>query len=65
MDFEPIRALGTYKVHIRLTVDLIPEVTVIVHREGESVEMLQKAQEEDIVEVEELEEAVTEAETAE
>jgi large subunit ribosomal protein L9 len=56
MDFEPIRALGTYKVHVRLTVDLVPEITVIVHREGETVEMLRKAQEE------ELEEAVVEAE---
>jgi large subunit ribosomal protein L9 len=65
MDFEPIRALGTYKVHIRLTVDLIPEVTVIVHREGESVEMLRKAQEEEVAVEEELEEAVAEAETAE
>ena len=39
MDFEPIRVLGTFKVPIRLTVDLIPEVTVIVHREGESLAM--------------------------
>jgi large subunit ribosomal protein L9 len=39
MDIEPIRALGTYKVHVRLTVDLIPEITVIVHREGESIEL--------------------------
>ena len=37
MDTQPIRALGEYKVHVRLTVDLIPEVTVIVHREGEAV----------------------------
>jgi large subunit ribosomal protein L9 len=59
MDLEPIRALGTYKVHIRLTIDLIPEVTVIVHREGETVELLQKVQEE------QLEEAEPEAETEE
>lgn len=64
MDFEPIRSLGTYKVHIRLTVDLIPEVTVIVHREGETVEMLRKAQEEEAIVEDVLEEAVTEAETA-
>ena len=37
MDTQPIRALGEYKVHVRLTVDLIPEITVIVHREGEAV----------------------------
>ena len=36
VDAEPIRTLGEHKVNIRLTVDLIPEVTVIVHREGEA-----------------------------
>jgi len=36
MDFEPLRTLGTQVIHVRLTMDLIPEVTVIVHREGES-----------------------------
>ena len=37
IDFEPIRTLGEHKIHIRLTMDLIPELTVIVHREGEAV----------------------------
>jgi large subunit ribosomal protein L9 len=37
LDFEPIRTLGEHKIHIRLTMDLIPELTVIVHREGETV----------------------------
>lgn len=36
LDHEPIRTLGTHKVAIRLTLDLIPEITVIVHREGEA-----------------------------
>ena len=36
MDFEPIRTLGEHKIHVRLTMDLIPELTVVVHREGES-----------------------------
>ncbi|MBN1147739.1 MAG: 50S ribosomal protein L9 [Anaerolineales bacterium] len=36
IDLEPIRTLGTHNVNIRLTVDLIPEITVIVHREGEA-----------------------------
>jgi large subunit ribosomal protein L9 len=44
MDIEPIRALGTYKVHVRLTVDLIPEITVIVHREGEAIELPREEQ---------------------
>jgi len=36
LDSEPIRTLGTHKVHIRLTMDLVPVVTVIVHKEGEA-----------------------------
>jgi large subunit ribosomal protein L9 len=36
LDSEPIRTLGEHKIHIRLTVDLIPEISVIVHREGEA-----------------------------
>jgi large subunit ribosomal protein L9 len=36
MDFEPIRTLGEHKIHIRLTMDLVPELTVVVHREGEA-----------------------------
>jgi hypothetical protein len=28
--------LGEYKVHIRLTVDLIPTIDVVVYREGEA-----------------------------
>lgn len=39
MDSEPIRNLGTYKIRVRLTIDLVPEITVIVHREGETVEI--------------------------
>jgi len=39
MDSEPIRTLGEHKVNIRLTVDLIPVITVIVHREGEVVDL--------------------------
>ncbi len=35
VEVQPIRVLGEHKAHIRLTVDLIPEVKVIVSREGE------------------------------
>ena len=38
VDMQPIRTLGEYTVHIRLTMDLVPEVKVIVHREGEALE---------------------------
>lgn len=39
MDAEPLRTLGTFKVNVRLTIDLIPQVTVIIHREGETPEL--------------------------
>jgi len=32
---EPIRNLGEYKIPVNLTLDLVPEIKVIVHREGE------------------------------
>ncbi len=35
LEVEPIRNLGEHTVHVRLTVDLVPEIKVIVHREGE------------------------------
>jgi large subunit ribosomal protein L9 len=38
MDMQPIRNLGEYTVHVRLTMDLVPEVKVIVHREGQAIE---------------------------
>ena len=38
VDIQPIRNLGEYTAHIRLTMDLVPEVKIIVHREGESAE---------------------------
>jgi large subunit ribosomal protein L9 len=34
---QPLRELGTHKVSIRLTVDLIPEISVVVTRSGEEV----------------------------
>jgi large subunit ribosomal protein L9 len=39
IDTQPLRTLGTFKVSIRLTVDLIPHIMVIVHREGESPDL--------------------------
>ncbi len=36
IDSQPLRMLGEYKVHIRLTVDLIPTIDVVVYREGEA-----------------------------
>ena len=38
IDSQPLRTIGIHTVAIRLTVDLIPEIKVIVHREGETVQ---------------------------
>jgi large subunit ribosomal protein L9 len=38
VDIQPIRTLGEFTAHIRLTMDLVPEFKIIVHREGESAE---------------------------
>ncbi len=39
IEMAPIRTLGEFKAAVRLTVDLIPEVKVYVHREGEVIEL--------------------------
>jgi large subunit ribosomal protein L9 len=57
IDAEPIRNLGEHKVTVRLTMDLTPEVDILVHREGEAIE--EKTEE---AETEEAEEAVEEVE---
>jgi large subunit ribosomal protein L9 len=44
VDMQPIRVLGEYTVHVRLTMDLVPEVKIIVHREGEVLEEAVPAQ---------------------
>jgi len=38
VDAQPIRFIGVHQVKIRLTIDQIPQVTVVVHREGEAPE---------------------------
>jgi large subunit ribosomal protein L9 len=38
VDMQPIRELGEFTAHIRLTIDLMPEIKISVHREGEAVE---------------------------
>ena len=61
IDMQPIRTLGEFIAHVRLTMDLVPEVKIIVHREGEALEGVEAAP------VEEKAEASAEipAETAE
>jgi large subunit ribosomal protein L9 len=36
VDMQPLRTLGDHKAHIRLTMDLIPEIKILVYREGEA-----------------------------
>lgn len=38
VDMMPIREIGEFTAHIRLTMDLVPEIKITVHREGESAE---------------------------
>jgi len=63
LDSQPIRTLGEHQVHIRLTVDLIPVVDVIVHREGElPSSVVEEAEEQAQPAEEEAEEPVQPAE---
>jgi large subunit ribosomal protein L9 len=60
VESQPLRTLGEHTVQIRLTVDLLPEVTVIVNSEGEEEEivvMQEPARPESDEDVEEVEEA--------
>ncbi|MHB8776693.1 MAG: 50S ribosomal protein L9 [Anaerolineales bacterium] len=50
VDIQPIRALGEFTAHIRLTMDLVPEIKIIVHREGESLESAMEKTEVETVE---------------
>src|SRR5829696_3411100 len=43
IDMQPIRTLGEFTAHVRLTMDLVPEVKIIVHREGEALEGVEAA----------------------
>jgi large subunit ribosomal protein L9 len=66
---QPIRALGEFTANVRLTMDLVPEFKIIVHREGESADSVTAHAEEEKVEKKKggksKEAAVTEAPAAE
>ena len=36
LDMQPLRTLGEHVIRVRLTMDLIPEIKAIIHREGEA-----------------------------
>jgi large subunit ribosomal protein L9 len=52
IDSQPLKTLGVHNVPIRLTIDLIPEITILVHREGEAPETAYAVEEEEVVEAE-------------
>lgn len=52
LDAQPIKTLGVHKVEVRLTIDLVPELTVVVHREGEAPETAYGLEEELVEEAE-------------
>ncbi len=39
IECEPIRNLGEHTARVRLTVDLVPQIKIVVHREGEVVNL--------------------------
>jgi large subunit ribosomal protein L9 len=43
IDMQPIRTLGEFIAHVRLTMDLVPEIKILVHREGEALEEAEAA----------------------
>lgn len=53
IESQPLRMLGRHVVAVRLTVDLIPEIEVIVHREGESPEAALAEEEQEALRAEE------------
>jgi large subunit ribosomal protein L9 len=44
IESEPIRVLGEHKAYVRLTIDLVPEIQIIVHREGEKIEAIKSSE---------------------
>lgn len=61
IDGQPLRMIGQHSIGIRLTVDLVPEISVIIYREGETPEaaveeadLLAEAVEKGELEIEEM-----------
>lgn len=55
VETEPVRQLGTYNIPVHLTMDLVPEITVVLHRENEvpvEEEEIAAAEEEILIEAE-------------
>lgn len=53
IESQPLRMIGKHNVAVRLTVDLIPKIEIIIHREGESPESALEEEEQEALRVEE------------
>lgn len=62
---QPLRMIGKHNVAVRLTVDLIPEIEIIVHREGETPESALEEEEKEALRAEEALADFLEEESAE
>lgn len=65
IESQPLRMLGKHIVAVRLTVDLIPEIEIIVHREGESPESALEEEEKEALKAQEALDEILEEEAAE
>jgi large subunit ribosomal protein L9 len=65
IESQPLRMLGRHIVAVRLTVDLIPEIEIIVYREGETPESALEEDEREALKAEEALEVILEEEAAE
>ncbi len=65
IESQPLRMLGKHTVAVRLTVDLIPQIEIIVHREGESPESALEEEEKEALKAEEALAEILEEEQAE
>ena len=65
VESQPLRMLGRHNVAVRLTVDLIPEIEIIVYREGETPESALEEEEQEALRAEEALEEILEEEAAE
>jgi len=70
IEVQPIRTLGKHIAKARLTMDLVPEFSVVVYREGEAApaegeEYVPGAEEEEIVEASDMSEVAEDVDAAE
>ena len=64
IESQPLRMLGKHNVAVRLTVDLIPELEIIVYREGETPESALEEEEKEALKAKEALEEILEEEAA-